>query len=157
MDEPIPAELQSLATRIEALSPSLQVIGFKKPGWQKDTTTPLYLSSYSLEVRDRDTSEVYMITTEKLFTAGIKNVDQTQARFLGSARGRFIGSSIAALGVIILALGSFFTDLAWVPALALVAIGIWLWARARRALPKGWPTPKESILMMITGRAKHRG
>src|SRR6266851_635737 len=85
MDEPIRPELQSLATRIEALSPSLEVVGVKKPGWQNDSKTPLYLSSYSLEVRDRDTSEVYMITTEKLFTSGIENVDQTQARFMAIA------------------------------------------------------------------------
>jgi hypothetical protein len=157
MEEPIPPELQSLATRIEALSPSLEVVGVKKPGWQKDSKMPLSLSSYSLEIRDRDTSEVYMITTEKLFTSGIANVGQTQAKFLASARGRFIGMSIIALGVIVLAVGRLFTDVAWVPALVLVAVGIWFWNRARRAVPAGWPTPRESVLMMITGRTKHRG
>jgi hypothetical protein len=157
MEEPIPPELQNLATRMETLSPSLEVIGVKKPGWQKDSKTPLYLSSYSLEIRDRDTSEVYMITTEKLFTSGIANVDQTQAKFLASARGRFIGMSTIALGVIVLAVGLLFTDVAWVPALVLVAVGIWFWNRARRAVPAGWPTPRESVLMMITGRTKHRG
>jgi hypothetical protein len=157
MDEPVPPELQDLATRIGTIAPSLELIGVKKPGWQKDSKTPLYLSSYSLEVRDRDTSEVYMITTEKLFTSGIESVDQTQAQFLASARGRFLGMSIIALGVIVLAVGPLFTDVAWVPALVLVAVGIWYWNRARRAVPAGWPTPKESVLMMITGRTKHRG
>ncbi len=156
MEEPIPPELQSLATRIEALSPSLEVVGVKKPGWQNDSKTPLYLSSYSLEVRDRDTSEVYMITTEKLFTSGIENVDQTQARFLASARGRFIGMSILGLGVIVLAVGPLLTDVAWLRALVLIAVGIWFWNRARRTVPAGWPTPKESVLMMITGRFKRR-
>ena len=156
MDEPVPPELQGLATRIGAVAPSLEVIGVKKPGWQKDSETPLYLSSYSLEVRDRDTSEVYMITTAKLFAAGIENVDQTQARFLASARGRFIGMSIIALGVIVLAVGPLLIDFAWVPALLLVAVGIWYWNRARRAVPAGWPTPVESVSMMITGRFKRR-
>lgn len=156
MQEPIPGELQDLATRINALSPSLEVIGFKRPGWQKGSTTPIYMSAYSLEVRDRETSETYVITTEALFTAGISTVDQTQARFLASVRGRYFGMLILLLGGIVLTLGSLINGLAWVPALLLLAIGLWVWIRARRGVPKGWPTPRDSMAMMITGRFKRR-
>ena len=156
MQEPIPSELQDLATRITALSPSLQVIGVKRPGWQKGSSTPIYMSAYSLEVRDRDTSETYIITTETLFTAGVSTVDQTQTKYLASARGRYLGMLILLLGAIVLALGSLINGLAWIPALVLLAVGLWIWIQARRAVPQGWPTPRDSIVMMITGRFKRR-
>jgi hypothetical protein len=156
MQEPIPSELQELAARVKALSPSLQVIGFLSPGWQKGSTTPIYISGYSLKVRDQHTSETYIITTETLFAAGISTVDQTQARFLGSVRGRYFGMLIVLLGAIVLTLGSLLNGLAWIPALVLVGVGVWVWIRGRRAVPEGWPTPRDSVMMVLTGRFKRR-
>ncbi len=157
MGEPIPSDLEPLATRLQIIAPRLEVLRARKPGWQKNSKTPLFLSGYSLEMRDRETSEVYIVTTDELFSAGVNAVDETQTRFLASARGRFLGMSLALLGALVLAFGSLVSGIALIPAAVLIAVGVWVWIRARRAIPNGWPKPTESMMMVLTGRMKRRG
>ena len=100
--EQSPPELSDLAERIEALSPSLRVIAFRRPGWQKQTKTPLLLGGYSVEGKDTETGATYIVTTDKLFEAGLAALDEAQGRLLRSTRGRVIATVVFMVGFFVL-------------------------------------------------------
>ncbi|HEY8678069.1 MAG TPA: hypothetical protein VIN39_05485 [Candidatus Dormibacteraeota bacterium] len=157
-DEVGPPELSDLAARIEGLSSRLEIVAFRKPGWQKQSTTPIFMAGYSIEVRDRENPETLIITTAKLFAAGVSDLDQTQRRYIGSIRRRYVALLLFLLAIIALPLT---TDarivwIAWPAVVIFVGAGVWLWIRSRRTRPSGWPGIRESMGMMLGVRRKPR-
>ena len=158
-DDVTPPELADLAARIESLSSRLEVVAFRKPGWQKQSTTPIFVSGYSVEVRDRENPETYIITTDKLFAAGVAALDQTQRRYAISVRRRLLALLLFFLGIVValpLTTDPRITWIAWLAVVLFIAAGVWQWRRSRRARPPGWPGLRDSIGLMFGARPKPR-
>jgi LPXTG-motif cell wall-anchored protein len=156
--EVTPPELSDLAARIEGLSPRLEVVAFRKPGWQKQATTPIFMPGYSVEVRDREDPETYLITTEKLFAAGVTALDQTQRQYVRSMRWRMLALLFFFFGIFALTLttGAGQAWITWLAVVVFIGAGVWLWRRSRQARPAGWPGLRESMGLMFGARPKAR-
>lgn len=152
-----PSELSDLAARIEGLSSRLEVVAFRKPGWQKRSTTPIFTAGYAVEVRDREDHETYIITTEKLFSAGVTALDQAQRRYVRSVRTRLVALFLFALAIVValpLTTDPRIAWIAWTGVVVFFAAGIWQWRRSTRSRPPGWPGLRDSISLYFGGRFK---
>ena len=158
-EEATPPELSDLAARIEGLSTRLEVVAFRKPGWQKQATTPIFLAGYSVEVRDKESPETYIVTTDRLFAAGVTALDQTQRRYVRSMRGRLFALLLFFLGIVValpLTTDPRIAWVAWAAVAVFVTAGIWQWRRGKRAEPAGWPGLRDSMRFMFGVRPKSR-